>query len=52
MLEQKQIQEIDTRKRDLRTRVSSGTDLTCWRFWDWMHHMAKDIKEPYTVSTF
>jgi len=47
-----QIQEIDTRKRDLRTRVSSGTDLTCWRFWDWMHHMAKDIKEPYTVSTF
>jgi len=51
-LEQKQIQEIDTRKRDLRTRVSRGTDLTRWRFWDWMHHMAKDIKEPHTVSTF
>ena len=31
-LTDRQIQEIEARKRDLRTRVSSGTDLTRWRF--------------------
>lgn len=51
-LANKQLQEIETRKRDLRTRVAKGTDLIRWRFWNWMHYMAKDIKEQYTVSIF
>jgi len=51
-LADKQVQEIDKRKRALRPRVSKGTELTRWRFWDWMHYMSKDIKERYTVSIF
>jgi len=51
-LKPEQVTEVDRRKRALRPLVSRGSELTRWRFWDWMHHLVKDIKEPYTVSTF